>query len=179
MSIISQHPHLGRTRRRIAHWFVWVVLLLSVVACVGLVVGGLWFGFPLMIIMAFLVVGLDVPLVMLTSLHPDIDVHEQGLMVTPLMGKARLVSWEDLRYISPHSLLKPHPPERATSSRTVQQEGLLVVAKPGALAWHFRLVGVFTGHGWQPTFGATNTTHTDYNQLRFQLKKVLPLKEPE
>lgn len=175
--MISNHPRQNPAIRRLTGWFVRLVIGLSALAGVGILLVAVLYTLPLVALMVVFLAGLNVPLLLLTSLHPDVELHEDGLRLMPLVWPSQFVRWDELAHTTPHSLLKPPPPERSIIKEK-PQEGLMVVAQRGSLAWHWRLVGLMAGHGWSPVFGIASHTHTDYPALRRHLKKNLPHKEP-
>lgn len=174
MPLISTHPRLNPTRTRLIGWFAAVVLGISFVTAVALLVLSIVYVLPLLFLTALLLLVLVTPLLLLTSLHPAVDVHDDGLQVTPLVWKSHFILWENLSHLTRHHLLGPEPTERSGQQKV---EGLMVVAKRGK--WHFRIVGLFAGQAGKPVFAISDRTHQDFNKLRFNLKKSLPFHEDD
>jgi len=108
-------------------------------------------------------------------LHPEITVREEGLRLKPLIWKASEVQWENLVTLTDHSLLPAPPPERQLRLRKKQPSvGAMIIAKQGALAWPYCLVGFAAGHGLTPIFAISNKTHKNYEALAEALQERLP-----
>lgn len=180
MITISNHPHVYPSRRKIAGLFARLIMGFSLFAVVGFMLVAVFTRLPLFVLGIPFVLGLNIPMLLLTSLHPSVSVLEDGLMVEPLVWRGQFLAWSDIAYITNHHLLPPPAPERQIlKSNRPPQEGLMVVAVSGKMAWHYRFVGLMAGEGLMPVFGVTNHTHEDYNTLRDTLKRELPMKETE
>jgi hypothetical protein len=171
---ISTHPRLYPTRTRLIAWFAAVLLGFAALAIVAILIISILNVLPLLFITALFFTVLVTPVLLLTSLHPAIDVYEEGLQVTPLIWKSHFIPWESLSHLTRHRLLGPPPPERSGKKEV---EGLMIVGDHGK--WHFRVVGIFAGQRGKPVFAISDRTHQDYNKLRFNLKKSLPLHEDD
>lgn len=173
MSILSRHP-TPRLRQ-----IVGGLALLGMVGIIfgagGLLIIGLFYGLPCLILMIPFLLGMIFPLVVLTALHPEITVREEGLQLKPLIWKASEVGWENLVALTDHSLLPAPPPDR--QFRLIKKRpavGSMIIAKQGTLAWPYRLVGCAAGHGLNPIFAISNKTHTNYEALAAALQERLP-----
>jgi hypothetical protein len=169
---ISTHPRLHPRRQRLVGWFVRLTLGISLLVSSVMLVVAILNVLPLLFITALLVLGLNLPLFLLTSLHPGVEIYEEGVRLTPLVWKSDFVPWEALVYRTPHTMLKPAPPPRHPIQPKLRPEGLMIVGQQGA--WHYRIVGIFSGFGWKPVFAVANHTHAHYPRLRDTLKSALP-----
>lgn len=174
MTPISTHPRLNPLRTRLISWFAALLLGTSALAVLVLLIVSILNVLPLLLITALFMFVLVSPVLLLTSLHPAIDVHEEGLQVTPLVWKSHFVPWQDLSHLTRHRLLGPPPTERSGKKEV---EGLMIVGRQGK--WHFRVVGIFAGQSGKPVFAISDRTHQDFNTLRYNLKKSLPFHEDD
>jgi hypothetical protein len=178
---ISSHPRLNPGRQRFAGCMARLGLLGAGLGVVGLLAVGIGYGLPLLILMIPFLIGLSVPLLTLTSLHPAITIEDGGLRLTPLVWKSSFVGWQDVERLTTHTLLKPAPPERYQRRRkgAAVHSGHMLVARRGALPWHYCVVGVMAGFGWRPVFAVSNQTHTEYEKLHRELRQRLSSQERE
>lgn len=175
MTTISNHPHPKASTQRIVGCFAGVGLTCMVVGSLGLLIAGMVYGLPLLIIMIPFLIGLSLPLFLLTSLHPAIIVEENGLRLNPLVFPSSFVAWDDLLQITEHTLIKPPAPSKIQKYiKKEPHEGEMILAKIGALPFHYRVVGLMSSQGFKPTFAISNRTHVDYKILRSKIKKQLP-----
>jgi hypothetical protein len=141
----------------------------------GLLIIGLFYGLPCLILMIPFLLGMIFPLVVLTALHPGITANEEGLRLKPLIWKASELRWENLVALTDHSLIPAPPPDRQLRLRKKPaQVGYMIIVQRGALGWPYRLVGVAAGHGLNPIFAISNKTHTNYEALAAALQDRLP-----
>ncbi len=180
MSIFSNHPHPHPLLRRVVGWIALAGIIGIVFGAIGLLIIGLIYGLPLMVLMIPFLLGMMIPLIILTAIHPEITVQDEGVHIKPLIWKSRLVAWEQLTALADHSLMKPPPPSRQQklTGRPVVK-GQMILVEKGALGWPFRVVGFAAGHGTTPVFAISSKTHRDYDQLYQALKRRIPQqKEP-
>jgi hypothetical protein len=151
----------------------------AAIGSVGLLVVSLAYGLPLMALMIPFLIGLCGPLLVLTSLHPGIVVEQDGLRLTPLVWKSSFVRWADLERLTEHTLLKPPPPQRRSAGkrRVEIQSGVMIIARRGALPWHYRIVGLMAGSGFRPTFAIASHAHVGYEALYKELQRRM--RQPE
>lgn len=168
--MISSHPHPKPRYRHLVGWLAGAGLMGVVVGTVGLLVVGIGYGLPLMVLMVPFLWGTGAPLLLLTSLHPVITVEEDGLCLKPLFFPASFVSWETIIEMTDHRLLKPLDNTRRGRQRKPVKGQMLLVER---LPFHYRVVGAFAGYGFRPVFAISDRTHTDYEKLRREIKKNL------
>ncbi|MCQ3930978.1 MAG: hypothetical protein DPW16_11010 [Chloroflexi bacterium] len=180
MSILSNHPHPHPVLRRMVGWLALAGMIGILFGAVGLLIAGLTYGLSLMILMIPFLLGMIFPLIILTALHPQITLQEEGVQIKPLVWKTRLVSWEQLTGLTDHSLMKPPPPARQQNlTKRPVTKGQMILVEKGALGWPFRIVGFAAGHGTTPVFAISSKTHRDYDQLLQTLKRRIPQKKEQ
>ncbi|NDJ85479.1 MAG: hypothetical protein GYB66_06305 [Chloroflexi bacterium] len=167
---ISNHPHPRQRLQRLIGCFTVSGMLLTVLGVAGLLVLGIGYGLFLMVLMVPFLLGLALPLFLLTSLHPSIAVEEGGLRLRPLVFAETYVAWDKIEAMTPHTLVKPPPPSKL---RRKAQTGVMFVARPGALPAHYRVVGMLSGHGFKPVFAISDRTHQDYEHLKQQIERYI------
>ena len=177
MTIISNHPRLNPTKQRLIAIFVRIILGINSLLISGLLIIAVIYGLPLLMLTAIFLVALTTPVFLLTSLHPALEIREEGLYVTPLVWRSRLLEWVEISHLTVHPMLKPAPPSQIPLINKTPQEGLLIVCTKTASGWHYRIIGVITGQGLTPAFAFSNHTHADYKQLRHELKRRLTMKD--
>lgn len=178
MSILSNHPHSNPWLRRLVGWLALAGIIGILFGAVGLLILGLTYGLLLMLLMIPFLLGMIMPLVILTALHPDIAIHDEGVLVKPLIWKSHLVTWNQLTALAEHALMKPPPPERQRKlTRQKLADGYMVVVEKGALGWPFRVVGFAAGHGTSPVFAISNKAQQEYDTLYRTLKQHIPEKK--
>ncbi len=164
MTTISNHPHPKARTQRIVGLFAGLGLLGALLGSLGLLFIGLAYGLILMLIMIPFLLALSMPLLLLTSLHPAVRVEEKGLHLKPLVFRTSFLEWDAIVGMVEHSLVKPPPPSKIR--RRDPHQGEMFLVQPGHLPWHYRMVGVIAGHGFQPVFAISNRTHVDHERLR-------------
>jgi hypothetical protein len=175
LTTISNHPHPKASTQRIVGCFAGVGLACTVVGSVGLLIAGIADGLPLLVMIIPFLIGLSLPLFLLTSLHPAITVEEEGLRLKPLLFPSSFVAWDNLLDMVNHELVKPPAPSKIQQRlKREPQKGEMILAKMGALPFHYRVVGWMGGQGFKPTFAISNRTHIEYDALRSEIKKHLP-----
>lgn len=178
MTTISNHPHPNASTQRVVGCFAGLGIIFSGVGSLGLLIAGIAFGLPLLVIMIPFLIGLSLPLFQLTSLHPTITVEENGLRLNPLVFPSSFVAWDDLAEIREHTLIKPPAPSKIQKyTKREPHQGEMILAKIGKLPFHYRIVGLMSGQGFKPTFAISNRTHIEYKILRSEIKKHLSKSE--
>lgn len=175
MTTISNHPHPKATTQRLVGCFAAMGLVFMLIGVMGLFLGGIVYGLPLLIIMIPFLIGLSMPLFLLTSLHPTIRIEENGLQLKPLVFPASFITWENMIERIEHTLVKPPAPSKVQQQlKRTPHKGEMILAKTTALPIHYRIVGFMAGQGFKPTFAISNRTHVDYEALQSEIQKHLP-----
>lgn len=167
---ISTHPHPQPRRQRLVEIIAALALLGVIIGTLGLLIIGIAYKLILMLLMIPFLLGLSASLLLLTSLHPQITVEEEGLWLKPLVFRRSFVQWQDLRLVK-HTLISPPPPSKFKTREA--QEGEMLQVPPSKLPKHYCIVGLIAGYGFTPIFAISNRTHLDYKILRDTLKKQL------
>lgn len=156
-------------------WLTLALIIAILSGALGLLIVGLMYGLPLMLLMIPFLMGMVFPLIVFTAIHPEITLQDEGVHIKPLVWKSRLVAWEQLTALTDHALMKPPPPARQQKlTRRPVTKGHMILVQKGALGWPFRVVGFAAGHGTTPVFAISSKTHRDYDQLYQTLKRRLP-----
>ncbi len=177
MTTISNHPRLNPTKQRLIALFVRIILAINLFISGTLLVISIIYVLPLLALTVVFLLALTMPIFLQTSLHPALEVREDGLYVQPLIWRNEFIAWESISHLTAHPMLKPAPPSQIPLINKTPQEGLLIVCHKGAAAWHYRLLGIITGQGVTPVFAFSNHTHADYKQLRRELKRRLKVRD--
>ncbi len=174
--VVSQHRSPHPRVRRIVSGLLALGLVTLVAATAAQVVlawvtaGWLFCG------TAFFTAILAIPLLMLTVLHPEIGVSQDGLHVQPMIWRAQFVPWNALTGIIAHPLVTNDETMGRIlhGKRYRRREGIVVVAgRESGLGPVYRLVGSLAGAGDMPAFALSSTTHTDYEGLGATIREHL------
>lgn len=105
---------------------------------------------------------------MLIWAAPPVTLNDDGLTITPLIGRDCFVRWEDIAAVKDYPLLPTQDQEvnrRLLVGRKKYRhaEGKMLVIP--SLPLPYRATGLFAGEGGKPVIALTNRTHTDYDSL--------------
>jgi hypothetical protein len=136
--------------------------LLQVVLALLITPGGLF-------LLTALITLLLIPFVlMLTTATPPVTVSDDGLLIEPVIWRARFVPWAQVQAIQPYPLLPQREAEttrRALVGRARYQPAAGIMLVIAGLPPQYRIAGLLAGTGGQPVIAVTNRTHTDYEQV--------------
>ncbi len=138
-------------------------------------------GYPaalLPLLIAF-TVALSLPLLVGTAINPPVTATGRGLIVRPMFGRERLVPWETIRALKPHTLLPADEGlERLLYGRRnrAPRQGMWIIVS-GALPIRFRLAAWIGGLGNVAAFGISAATHEDYEGLLRAIRQRTGLAE--
>lgn len=167
---ISNHYHPRPTLHRWIGRLAVAGIFAAIFGSLGLLVAAFALGTALMILMIPFLIGLAVPLFLLTSLYPGVAIEEEGLRVIPNGLPSSFVQWEDIIKMTENTLLKPPPPSKM---RRPAHEGDMILVKVGKLPFPYRIVSLIAGYGGTPVFAISNQSHQDYKDLRRELKHYI------
>lgn len=161
-ALISDHPHPRPLLRRLTALALAAGIGGAVLGIAGLLMLGVGYGLPLLLLSVPFLAALLVPLLQLAVMHPQVTVYEGGLWLRPMLGRAIWLAWDDIARLADHTLIRrgqPRPRDR-------EHFGQLVVVERG-LPPVFLTVGWMAGLGWRVrAFGISTHSHTDYETLR-------------
>ena len=160
-TLLSEHVHPRPRVRRMTAGLLALGLSGTALGTLGLLVVGVMYRMPLLLLAIPFFVVLSGPLVQLAVMHPHIRVYERGLWLKPLLWPPSWVDWGAIVGVEKHTLI------RRGVQKTGQREhfGQLIVVKDG-LPWPYRVVAGLAGLGWDKhAFGISTYGHTDYKTL--------------
>ena len=166
---LSDHPYPRRTWRRLTGWLAAAGLAGIVFGVIGLLALGIGYGLPLLLLMAFFLATLAVPLLLLTVLHPHITVYPDGLWLKPLVWRGTWVPWAAIASIEDHTLIR----RGQQRDRDTEHFGQIIVVD-GALPPLYAIVGMMAGLGRARAFGISTYSHTDYPRLLNAIQRHKP-----
>ena len=164
---ISVHRHPRPRVRMLTRLAVALGLSGAVIACLlqlffALTLAPLFWGTLVFTIL------LSIPLLMLSVLHPEVNVTADGLRLSPLLWHAQSVRWEHLSTLTDHPLIYEDPVMNRRlhgKNRRLREGKVIVLTRNAPVLWQYRVLGLVSGASWTPAFGISTTTHTDYDQL--------------
>lgn len=145
---------------------------------------------PLQVLLAFVTGGslflltapltllLLLPLAMLVSVSPPVEISREGLLLRPVIWPERLVRWDEIKAVKTYSLLPPEDSEavrRAMVGRKKYQAAAGIMLIIPTLPVQYRAAGFFAGEGFTPIIAITNRTHTGYDYLVKQITASVKL----
>jgi len=165
----TTHTHPRPTIDRIAQYGALAFLVLTAALFVWQILLALN-GLPaaLLLLTVLTMALLIVPALWLTTATPAVELTGEGLIVRPLIWRARSIAWSDIRAVKPYPLLPEAQGERMRKAfvgrrKYVPAKGVMLVVP--SLPWIYRCTGFFAGEGFTPVIALTNRTHTDYDRL--------------
>ncbi len=160
--MISDHPHPRPALRRLTAAALAMGIGGALLGIAGLLVLGVGYGLPLLVLCVPFLAALLVPLVQLAVMHPQVTVYENGLWLRPMLGAGIWLPWDRLSCLTDHTLIRrgqPRPRDR-------EHFGQLIIVERG-LPPVFLAVGWMAGLGWRTrAFGISTHSHADYEALR-------------
>lgn len=166
---LSDHPHPRPALRRVTGWLIAGGLAGIAVGIAGLLVLGIGYRLPLLVLAAVFLAGLAPPLLLLSALHPRITVYERGLWLQPLLWRGSWVPWDALAGIHDHTLI-----QRTRRTRWERErEGRLISVAHG-LPPIYAVVGRMAGLGRRRAFGIASHSHCDYPALLAAIRRHMP-----
>ncbi len=159
--LLSEHVYPRPRLRRVTAWLLAVGLGGLVFGALGLLVFGVAYRMPLLLLALPFLLVLGGPLVQLAVMHPRIRVYERGLLLEPLLWPPSWVDWETIASLEDHTLIR-----RGVQKKGQREHfGQLVVVQ-SSLPWPYRVVAGMAGLGWDKhAFGISTYGHTDYKTL--------------
>ena len=160
-ALLSEHVHPRPRLRRLTAWLLALGLGGTVFGALGLLVLGVAYRMPFLLLATPFLVVLGGPLVQLAVMHPRIRVYERGLWLKPLLWPPSWVDWDAIVSVEKHTLIR-----RGVQKKGQREHfGQLVVVRDG-LPWPYRVVAGMAGLGWgKRAFGISTYGHTDYKTL--------------
>lgn len=165
----SHHPHPNPSLNRLTQYGGLLLVILMLVVAVGQLALAL-VGFPIavLLITSLITLLLVMPVMMLITASPAVSVSREGIVIEPVVWRARTIGWDEVAAVKIYPLLPPSDTEigrRALAGRSRYRpaEGIMLVIP--SLPPHYRFTGLFTGEGFTGIIALTNRTHSDYARL--------------
>jgi len=166
---LSDHPHPQPGLRRVTGWLIAAGLLGIAVGVAGLLALAIGYRLPLLPLAAIFLATLTVPLLLLSVLHPQVTVYEQGLWLKPLIWRGSWVPWSALTGLHDHTLI-----QRGQRTRWDRARDGHLITVAGALPLVYVVVSVMGGLGVRRAFGVATHSHRDYPALLGAIRRNLP-----
>lgn len=166
---LSDHPHPQPGLRRVTGWLIAAGLLGIVAGVVGLLALAIGYRLPLLPLAAIFLATLAAPLLLLSVLHPQVTVYEQGLWLKPLLWRGSWVTWSALAGLHDHTLI-----QRGQRTRWDRARDGHLITVAGALPPMYAIVGLMAGLGVRRAFGVATHSHRDYAALLGAIRRNLP-----
>lgn len=166
---LSDHPHPQPGLRRVTGWLIAAGLGGIALGAAGLLALAIGYRLPLLPLAAAFLGTLAAPLLLLSVLHPQITVFEQGLWLKPLLWRGSWLPWGALTGLHDHTLI-----QRDRRTRWERERNGYLITATGALPLVYAVVGLMAGLGARRAFGIAAHSHRDYPALLSAIRRHLP-----